>query len=302
MTIAANTSNTNNVCTGIEYTKTFVKQMVKNTLFTGVFQEKRLVEELGSYRDVVTICPEEEDFIKNIKSIKTKIEREVITKAWVGITEPSTIVENFLVFLGAPVGYNLWVVLPKEVFGKYWYRVKTVEFLDREIRLRLDIVRPYQRETTPLRDASENMDFSAIIEEKKTQFKRNIHYFLSEMLTLRNFMETVKFFAILIAALLAGVFNVLNYLLEWFLKFIRELSNLTRAFTPIVINVINLVGSTIFGLFKLIYALFTDNRKPAPVCNNYIIDPSYSKYINKPLPYNNFPAIQQRGPRITPLD
>lgn len=215
--------------------------------------------------------------------------------------------------LGAPVGYNLWVVLPKEVFGKYWYKVKTVEFLDKEIRLKLDIVRPYQRESTPLRNTSdyESENLSSILEEKKLQIKQNLEYFLRELLTLGNIIDSLKFIAILLSTILAATFNVLKYLLEWFLKFLNELSGLIKASTPIFINIINLIGNSIFGLYKLIYSLFYEKPKPAPVYNNYItydpqnlgfIDPQarYNKYFDKRIPY--YPSITQGGARITPLD
>ncbi|KAG5897049.1 hypothetical protein JTB14_025865 [Gonioctena quinquepunctata] len=297
-----------NGISGRDYLKRFAKQMLRNSLFVGVFHEKRFVESLGSYRDVISICPGETEFIENVLAVLKKIDEELVKKPWVGVTGPDAV--------GAPVGYCLWVALPKEVFGKYWYKVKTVEFFDAEIRLKLEILRPFQSEATPRtsppRDGKDSNDFDVRenLQEISHQLKDNLIYFCKNTITLENIKHSVIFLALLIGTIVAGTVNISKYLLEYSLKLMNETSNLIKAMTPLLINFTNLVGKLIFGFYHTTIALFRGKSQvPAPVYNSYFtFDPQqmqlqdprqrYNKYFSRGLPYPS----QGGGPTITPLD
>lgn len=298
MTISTTNSQT---CSGLEYTKRHVKSMLKNCIFIGEFKEKRFVEIINAYRDIITVSPQEKDFIQNLTAVKRKLDLEIVNKSWIGITTPTMI--------GAPVGYNLWVVLPQEVFGTYWYRVKTVEFSSDEIRLKLDIIRPYQRESTPLRSLDEaEVSVSMIYEEKIQMLKENILYFFRHIVTLHNIKEVIIFLCVFASTLFLGLISGVKYLLEYLLLLIREISFLMKSVSPIFNAMFQMITKCIYGLYHLVYVIF---GKPPPVYNNYInlnpqtefSDPRsrYNDYFqNRALPY--YPTKQRRGPTITPLD
>ncbi|XP_056641200.1 uncharacterized protein LOC130448057 [Diorhabda sublineata] len=298
MTISTPNSPT---CSGLEYTKKHVKSLLKNYIFVGEFKEKRFVDTINAYRDIITVSPQEKDFIENLMAVKRKLALEIVYKSWIGITTPKTI--------GAPVGYNLWVVLPQEVFGTYWYRVKTVEFFADEIRLKLDIIRPYQRESTPLRSSDESeVNVSMIYQEKTKIIKENILYFFRHIMTLHNTKEVLIFLCVLASTLFLGFISGVKYLLEYLLLLIREISIFITSIGPLFNAMMQMITKCIFGLYHLVFMIF---GKPTPVYNNYLnlnpqnefSDPRvrYNTYFkNRALPY--YPTDQRRGPTITPLD
>lgn len=305
MTIMTDLSGENESVNDIGYLKKFAKQMLKNSLFVGNFQEKRFVESLNSYRDVIQIAQDETDFITNLMAVKKRIEQTLIKSPWMGITEPDTI--------GAPTGYNLWVILQEEVLGKHWYKVKTVEFLYDEIRLKLEIVRPVTRENTPRQMAPPeksdgNDSFNISLEEIQENLGKYFMYFYKNILTLENFKNSVIFIALLVSTIIAGSVNMIKYMLEYLLKLIRETSNLVRAVTPLLIHLINVTGKLIFGFYHLVVTLFQGKPNQQPVYNSYYnIDPQklmlpdprqrYNQYFTRGLPPN-----KRSGVTITPLD
>lgn len=276
--------------TGPEYVKRFAKQMLKNSIFIGTFHEKRFVESLNAYRDVVSISGDETDLIENLIAVKKRIEREFDAFPWIGITGPHGI--------GTPAGYNLWVELPTEVFGKYWFKIKSVEFLSNQIFLKLELIRPVNDSSGNLSSftntSSEflNLSFSDI----KLWTKEKISYFFYNVLTTDNIKSVIIFSSVLFSTVILSTIDIIKYLLEYLLKLIDELSKLIKTLTPIVIHLINACGKIIFGLFQLIVTLFKRNPPPQPVYNAYINYDPVNRISNFPFD-NNFPKALPGIPR-----
>ncbi|KAJ8917197.1 hypothetical protein NQ315_012689 [Exocentrus adspersus] len=261
-----------------EYIKKHAKLMLKNSVFIGMFQEKRFVEQLNSYRDVITVAHQEDKFITNLLAVKKRIEEGFLKTPWVGITEPDTV--------GAPVGYNLWVELEEEVFGRYWYRVRTVDFLQNEIRLKLDVIRPVEEQATSCSSVEESIgmfDFRDRFHKICEALRINLSSFCKTTVTFQNMKQSVIFLCLLVGAVVTGGFNIVHYLLEYMLKLIRELSFFIKAATPIIVSCLNLVGRSIFGFYSMIVALFKKTPPPQPVYNAYI---SYDQKTNQYQQYS----------------
>lgn len=272
--------------TGPEYVKRFAKQMLKNSIFIGTFHEKRFVESLNAYRDVVSISNDETELIENLIAVKKRIEREFVKFPWIGITGPHGI--------GTPAGYNLWVELPIEVFGKYWFKIKSVDFLSNQMFLKLEVIRPVNDNSSGhlssfTNTSSEilNVSFSDI----KLWAKEKI-YFLYNVLTTDNIKSAIIFTSILFSTVVLSTIDIIKYLLEYFLKLIDELSKLIKTLTPIIVHLINTCGRIIFGLFHLIATLFKRNPPPQPVYNAYI---NYDPLNGSPI----FP-IDNKFPKALP--
>lgn len=283
---------------GPEYVKRFAKQMLKNSIFIGTFHEKRFVEPLNAYRDVVAISTEETEFIENLIAVKKRIERDFDETYWMGITGPRGI--------GTPAGYNLWVELPIEIFGKYWFKVKTVDFLNNQISLRLSVIRPVKSEnnsgSNDFSDSSTELNFNIIVPYIKFWAREKVLHIYNNVLTVENTKSLLIFISLFISTLVLSLINIAKYLMEYLLKLINELSKLIHTFTPIIINIINLCGKTIFALFHLIATLCKRNPPPQPIYNAYInYDPSNgipSNFLfDKQFP-RALPDIQSR-PRAT---
>ncbi|VEN55758.1 unnamed protein product [Callosobruchus maculatus] len=284
------------------YIQRYAKGILRDCIFVGAFKEKRYVGCLKDYRHVIRISLEEQDLIKTLLKLKRRIEECYLKKPWIGITEPGTI--------GAPEGFNLWVVLPEEVLGTYWYKIRKLEFLDNEIRLKLDILRPFKENngSRPGVNDAVSTDMNTILNDLQYRLKENIYLVYRDFLTVSNFKQTIVFLFALVALIVGSTINAIHYLLEYLLKLMRELSNLVRAFTPIFNNLLNFFGKIIFGLYNIIVSLSHGAPKPQPVYNNYIaVDPRVLSHPDYRARYNqyfglNAPYPQQKGITLTPLE
>lgn len=91
----------------------------------------RYVANLKAYRDVIQINKDEKDLLFDLDVVLKRIRK--YTNKWVGITTPDII--------GAPAGHCLWVELQTEVFGCYWYQIKTIKFKENEVTLKIKQLR-----------------------------------------------------------------------------------------------------------------------------------------------------------------
>ncbi|XP_066245407.1 uncharacterized protein [Euwallacea similis] len=277
--------HTSNPC----YIKNFSKRMLKTQVFVGTFQEKRFVQKLNSYRDVVKIDSKETQFIENLMTVKNKVRKDLSDITWIGITEPNTV--------GAPVGYSLWVVLPVEVFGTYWFKVKSIEFVAGEMRIKLEILRKFvEKEMDPLESANQsNLCFKEIF----NQAKSNSFSFFKEHITFANFKETVIFISLLVSTIVVGVVNVIKYLMEYILRLLPQISNFIKSITPIVEKCFDFIYKIIHGIFSLVVTLVYSYRTPQqtyprPYYDNmqYLEDSRENFRRRRGLPYRSSVIIE----------
>ncbi|KAL1509350.1 hypothetical protein ABEB36_004104 [Hypothenemus hampei] len=252
------------------YISDFAKKMLKTQLFIGTYQEKRFVESLNSYRDVVIVNRDEVNFINNLITVKRRIKNEDQNESlWIGITNTEII--------GAPAGCALWVTLPIDVFGTYWFEVKSVDFRGNEVKLRLKVIREIKKETVNnLNDQLET--------DIKLDLLQSLKKFYEKYITWENIQATVKFLSLLIATILLGSVNSLKFLAEYLIKLLYAMSEVIRSSTPIVLKCVDLLWKTIYGFMALIVVLFTNKpHRPSPGNQNYYFGES-RRLI--PLEYN----------------
>lgn len=269
----------------------FAKHMLKSTLFIGSFLEKRFVEPLNSYRDLVKLADDEKDLISNLIAVKRRCSVFFPKDFWIGITEPTTI--------GAPAGYNLWVTLDEEVFGSYWYKIKTVRFYHNEVRLKLEVVRPVIKEVTPIKNIGVKEDLFHL-DDVRNQAKLCLQDLIN-LLTISNVKEAIIFIFLLVTTLLTFCVQGIQYGLDYVLKLIRELSRLIKAFTPIIISFMKLVLNIVNGFYSLIVTLWRGDSTRRVDQTIYQISPYHLEqmYSNRQLPYRDRTWAFQRNKALT---
>lgn len=242
----------------LSYVQDFAKRMLKGRFFIGSFQEKRYVANINAYRDLIVVSKEEWELIKDLQVVKRRI-RSVYRSSWIGITTPETI--------GAPAGHCLWVDLQDEVFGSYWYKIKSVRFCDTEILLTIKIIRPvnlHDESNAPSVDSISNYGdcISSLSQNYKSVFAKvqyflldSCSYFFKNVATLTNIKSAIVFAFILIATVGTACVHVLRHSPEYFLKLLRELSGIIKAITPIVVVCIETLGKIVGGILLLIAML-----------------------------------------------
>ncbi|GJQ69067.1 hypothetical protein Trydic_g6231 [Trypoxylus dichotomus] len=165
----------------------FAKQMLHGRLFIGSFQERRYVESLNAYRDVVCISREEQELIQDILTVKQKVEELHPNNHWVGITTPDII--------GTPASYSLWVELPENTpFGAYWFKIRRMKFNINESCLRIKVIRPITQDAHRTKESkeqttSDNLSFEDTYANVREDINEKLHYFLQNITTFANLKE-----------------------------------------------------------------------------------------------------------------
>lgn len=256
--------------------KIFSKQMLINRLFLGHYQERRFVESIGSYRDVVFITATEYELKKDLDTVMQRLKDFCeFSEMWVGITGPDCV--------GAPAGYAVWVKLHNLAFGRYWFQIKKVKFVDdREMILHLKCIRPADAESvsesrkvfetpdsapepTPANDDTVNYDK---VKQKGKKFLEDITTNLASVFTVHNIKEAITFMFVFIVTCVTGMFYLVRYVGDYSIKFMREFSYFIQANTPIFLAVIDLWGKCIGGLYLLIAMLWRGSKvQPPPDVN-----------------------------------
>lgn len=243
----------------------FINAMLKGRVFIGDFKEKRYVANLNEYRDVIVVDDDETELQVDLSLIKRRLVNTFKDK-WIGITTSETI--------GAPVGLCIWGDLHEEVFGRYWYKIKCVNFRDKEVLLNIKPLKGLVSNT-------KNTDKS-VAQKKETVKKIPFDFYKS--ISCENIKETVKFLFVLTGTLLVASIEGVKYFSEFSLKLIRELSNLIKALTPFSIACLGMIEKIFGGFLILISMIFRDLRKPQ---HNFVMPP------RPMLTYNNHDNIRQ---------
>lgn len=233
------------------------KCLLKKHVFIGTFIENRFVQQLNIYRQIITVKDTETDFLDNLKVVKRRLEDAISRKVWIGITLPDT--------LGTPNGYNLWVQLNEQVFGRYIFKVRTIKFLPNEIRLSVDILKPYQLESTPTNDNNvpeQVDDLTEICANVLDKFK-DLFDNIKTVTTWENFFNTIRFLFVLFCTICTAGFKGSHYLLEYFLRFLNVLAKVGHAFYPYFNLVVTFLAFIVMNIFNFLHSMFNNRRQPA---------------------------------------
>lgn len=131
------------------------KRILKSRLFRGYFMERRYVDIVNGYRDVVALQRSEKDLEKVLIDICQKLYvfyQHSTTPIWFGITSGN--IPGATKPAGAIDTY-IWAEFNELAFGQYWFSIRNIRFREREIILKLKMVRPVESDTiettTPLK-------------------------------------------------------------------------------------------------------------------------------------------------------
>lgn len=233
------------------------KQMVKTRVFLGHYQEKRFVDSLQSYRDIIAISVTEKDLINDMDIIKKRI-----TKAghlvWIGFTDSSVI--------GAPVAPCLWTKLEHIPFGEYWFQIKTIRFRDTEILIKLKMLRPkysMDQQVTKKTIPQPNLfDFSPYISgvcDTATQLSHDLVNWIQERkFDKENFITSLKLFSLLVIGTLTASWHFVGYVGKFSLQFMDLMIRLIHVSMPLLLSLVDLLNKIIGGIFILIAMIWRD--------------------------------------------
>lgn len=267
----------------------FAEQILKDRVFMGNFYEKRYVKSLNSYRDVIVLDKDEVDLRADLIKVRNfSLARN--PNGWLGFSEPHDID-------APPAVYCIWTVLDKcdrtgdglnvatTVFGDYWFQIKAIHLAQNAaIEMEMKILRPIKQMASTLSNSSAlTIAHQAIndIDTTKIQqyFRENVvevnwiqlfqqwceainqtaYQFLFHELNWHNILHWTQ----MIGLFLMATFKLSVYLIQWLgeftLKLVFELTKLCRAITPISITILNLIGKVIGGFYILLAMIWRDS-------------------------------------------
>lgn len=274
------------------------KHVLVNRLFLGSYQERRYVDVLRDYRDVVVISPAETQLQSDLEKVRGKMLKFYGVK-WVGVTDPD--------FPGAPAGHCLWVKIKNLPFGQYWFQIRQVKFEDGEVLLRLKSIRPVssQDQLPPSKSTSntESQSDTSIPEPPDSSNEYHFDFDPGEaissmwknvketsqkvipLLTKQNLILVLKLTVALLIALITVMLAFVRNLGEYFLRLLREVTLFINVSTPIILQCIDLVTKSIGGLYILLAMMWRGqpvNRPPRPYPNQPLMLPPSAKKIPPP--------------------
>lgn len=285
--------------------QTFSERMLIDRIFMGEYLEKRYVNKLNTYKDLIVLNPQEQILANDLAKVKERILND---NTWYGFTEPQD--------LGAPATYCIWTTFdepngadPKTaavVFGEYWFQIKSIRFGVNTIEIQLKVLRPIEPassmpsgstisslaqqaleiDTSKIqRYVNENVlevDWVTLFNEWKNSINQIAYRFVSTEITFSNFVHCIQLFGSFCMALATTFVNIVHWIGEFTLRLIFELTRLIHTASPIIMALISLLSKTIGGLYILLAMIwkdlfYGDNKAPK---NNF--------------GFNNRPALTYR--------
>jgi hypothetical protein len=243
--------------------QSFCKNLLKAKLFVGHYQERRRVDSILAYRDLIVLPEAECDMIRYMKIVAKRIEdHHGQQHKWIGITDKQVV--------GAPAGFCVWTELEDVPFGKYWFEVKTVRFRDNEVLIRVKMIRPFveagesSTESSATNTTLDAGDFVELLIAKKNGFLSFWYDFIATGVTTENVIAALKFTCLLFVGLVHGSVEFVKFLGYFSIRFMHEFNRLIHVCTPLFLGILDFCSKIVGGLYILVAMFFRDSRKSEP--------------------------------------
>lgn len=266
----------------------FAEQMLLNRIFHGDYQEKRYVNKLNTYKDLIVLDRQEQILCDDL----TKVKNHILTQmpnTWFGYTSP--------IDVGAPAVYCIWTTLddtngaqtgselPKNAsvgFGEYWFQIKGIHLGMNMMEVQTTILRPIdpnpsvsvvptistlaqqalEIDSTKIQQyVQENIvdvDWMQLFQQWKMTINQMTYRFISNEITWNNVMNCIKLLGLLTVAFLKWSFQFIHSLGEFTIRLVIELNKLLKTATPIILAILNLFSKIFGGLYILLAMIWRD--------------------------------------------
>ncbi|KAM7364463.1 uncharacterized protein ACRADG_000956 isoform 1-T4 [Cochliomyia hominivorax] len=271
------------------------KQLLKSRLFRGFYVERRYVDNVKGYRDIVSLQKSEKSLEKMLRDIRDKLQMFYCLQnpqMWIGIT--SGPLKGITAPQPAALDTHVWVEMKDLAFGQYWFSIKSIRFRDNEIILKLKDVQTVEEEEPPKwatsiisskaicdktndslessnissntvassAPALENQitfdDFMLLLQQWWATIKQTVYDFMAQDISKENIKGVLRFLGLLLVSILSGALVGVKFLGIFTLRFMFELSRLTHVLTPIILKIIEVFNKIIGGFYILLAMIWKD--------------------------------------------
>lgn len=256
--------------------KNYLKDSLKSRVFLGRYIERRLADKDIGYRDVVVISPAEVELKADLLDVRHKLHEITPNIRWIGITETDV--------LGYPSsGMCIWTEIDNQPFGPFWFQIKTLKFREDEVIVMVKCLRHISDaflEIEPILTGSakkimdpsdKKLDSSvASLNETYVDFMGTMKSFL----TITNVKEFITFLFAFVIAIFTGSTSFVNFLGNFILALLREISILIKNSTPMFLGLLDFFSKIVGGFYILLAMLFKQN---VPVSSDKRSVPYYDR-------------------------
>lgn len=242
--------------------KNFAKDLLKSRIFLGRYIERRLINQQIGYRDIVVISAAETELKKDLLDVQRKL-CIVNPGIFIGITETDVIGCS-------PAGaVCLCTEIDNQPFGAFWFQIKSLKFREKEVIATLKCLR-YITESfielepiltgklKPKAVSASIQETSESLSETFSEIKGNLKHALS----ISNVKDFVTFIFALIIAAFTGSTAFVNFLGNFVLALVREMSILIKNSTPMFLGLLDFFSKIVGGFYILLAMLFRQNAPP----------------------------------------
>lgn len=263
--------------------RAFAEQILVDRIFMGDYLEKRYVEKLNTYKDLIVLNKHEQILASDLDKIKNHI-LSVNQNAWCGYTNPHDI--------GAPAVNCIWTtrIEPDKkiqnttsvVFGEYWFQIKGIRFSLNEVEINVKVLRPIdptssmsngmviaslaqqarEIDTTKIHQfVQENIievDWIALFNQWKTTLNQMVYRFFYTEITWNNFIHCIQLIGLFCISFAKLIVNFVHYVGEFTIRLVYELTKLIQTAKPIILAILSLLSKMIGGLYILVAMIWKD--------------------------------------------
>ncbi|XP_045769222.1 uncharacterized protein LOC123870094 [Maniola jurtina] len=233
----------------------YVKNLLRSRIFLGRYLERRLADERVGYRDIVKLSPAEVELKRDLLEAQYKLQKICPKGQWIGISDSEAI--------GHSTGICIWTEIDNQPFGLFWFQIKSVKYLDYEVIITLKCI----RHITDAFLEAEPILLGCVekpIEAKLNETANEIVFCLKNAFTLNSIKEFITFIFAFIIAIFTGSNAFVQFLGNFVLALVRELSNLITKSTPLILGCLDFFSKIVGGFYILIAMIFRPSN-PNPL-------------------------------------
>ncbi|XP_047990677.1 uncharacterized protein LOC125229779 [Leguminivora glycinivorella] len=247
--------------------KNLAKDLLKSRIFLGRYLERRLINPRIGYRDVVVVSPAEVDLKRDLLEVQNSLRVVCPNIQWIGITDTEP--------LGYTSGVCVWTEIDNQPFGPFWFQVKSLKFREEEIIVTVKCLRHISDAFLELEPVLTGGPTGTSKSKEKIESKvekpiealsdtvQEIKANLKSALSITNVKEFFTFIFALVIAVFTGSTAFINFLGNFILALLRELSILVKNSTPMFLGFLDFL-SKIVGGFYILLAMFFKPSNPPP--------------------------------------
>lgn len=290
-------------------------------LFSGWYTERRYIEAVERYRDVVLVDSVEDKVIRQARYAIRKSGKILAENSFVGLTVEEG---ECRIYLSLGPGNSRGEA--NHAFGHYWFQIRGISFLQGlGFSIEVAVIRSYvasdqencwrckQRAKLEEPPASPvKIDsVGAALSDMKTRLMSVSKGLLSEawdpsswwsslraLVTPSNIVSFSKFIVILVLAAFTGLLAGCKQMASWSLRVIHELAFLVDRSTPFALGALNILSKVMGGFYLLLAMIWRDVRNPRKPPPSMAVSPSPQLALQSPP--GSFPRPQGPTPPSLP--